>query len=90
MNITFNATKDEPVVIDIDVAEQFEDVKRFTLQITGEGIIIDAGDYTLARTFEELFDLIVDEEDARWKSRMNHPVYGDRDVDVWSAFNSKG
>lgn len=88
MKMTFNPTTDEPVVVDIDLSEHFEDVKRFTFQITNEGIIIDAGDYTMARTFDELFDLIVDEEEARWQSRHNHPVYGEKNVDVWSAFQT--
>ena len=84
MNIKFFPTLDQPMSITVDLTDDYEDVKEFTIQLTDEGLIVDFGDYTMSKTLSELLDLIVDEEEARQRSRENHPVYGD--TDVWKAF----
>jgi len=88
-DIKFHPLLDEPLRITVDLSDDYEDVKEFTVQLTDEGIIVDFGDYTLNRTFSEFFDLVVEDDEARHASRMNHPAYGDKNVDVWEAFNLK-
>lgn len=97
-DVTWQRLEQSPMKLNVELPDDIElpdvvgasKIKTMSITLNGEGIIIDAGDYTLSNTYEELYELVIRLDEERWKARMasrlNHPTASDIEVDVWSAF----